>query len=370
MTANFSMTDIAWKRIFIFLALIIIPNYLLMQVQIGGSVNDITGLITAVDLIIVLPIVLYFFGFKKRISWIMLGAFVLWGLLLANWIIPNDANAYMTYFNKPVIALEAGIIVLELVLFLAIVKRIPLLVKNYKNEKKNYYHFLVSFSSAIQNTFTFKNKALNKFKFVLEVLATDIAVMYYGLFSWKNKNNITHKNNIRAFTFHKDSEYLSVFIMIVHAMTVEVIAVHLLVAYYINPTVAWIFTILDIHILLLIISDYQAIRLSPVVLDSKGMTFQKGIRQYGFISWDLIKEVTENKKSVKEVDRDRNSITLGLHGLERKSMPYVIKLKEPIEIRQIFGFKKTIESIYVDMDNVQAFNETFNSYLIKVNSDL
>lgn len=285
-------------------------------------------------------------------------------------MIPKDANAYMTYFNKPVIALEAGIILLELVLFLAILKRLPLLVKNYKNEKERYYHFLLSFSTAIQHTFTFKHKALNKFKFVLEVLATDIAVIYYNLFSWKNKNQIAQDKQIRTFTFHKNSEYLSVFIMIVHAMTIEVVAVHLLVAYYINPIVAWVITILDIQILLMIISDYQAIRLSPVILDSKGMSFQKGIRQYGFIPWNLVQEVTENKMSVKEVDKDPSGITLGLHGLEREPMPYVIKLKDPIEIRQIFGFKKTIDSIYVDMDHAEAFNGAVNSYLTQINGDV
>lgn len=101
-----------------------------------------------------------------------------------------------------------------------------------------------------------------------------------------------------------------------------------------------------------------------VVLDSKGINFQKGIRQYGFISWDGIKEVIKNDKSPKEVDMDRQGNTLGLHGLERKTMPYVIKLKEPIEICQFFGFKKTIQSIYVDMDNFREFNETVNSYLL------
>lgn len=62
MTAKFTWNDIAWRRIFIFLTIIIIPNYLLMQVQIGGSVTDLTGLVTAVDLILVLPILLFFFG--------------------------------------------------------------------------------------------------------------------------------------------------------------------------------------------------------------------------------------------------------------------------------------------------------------------
>jgi hypothetical protein len=60
-----------------------------------------------------LPLALYFFGFKKRVSWLVLCAFVFWGLLLSNWMIPNEADAFLTYFNHSVILLEAGIILFE-----------------------------------------------------------------------------------------------------------------------------------------------------------------------------------------------------------------------------------------------------------------
>lgn len=365
MAAKFLLNDIAWKRILFLLSLTIIPNYLIMQVQIGGSANNIVGLVTALDFVIFLPLALYFFGFRKRVPWLVLGAFIFWGLLLANWIIPFGANAYLTYFNRSVIVFEAGIIVLELVLFTAVIKRLPSLLKNYKKEKNTHYHFLLSFSAAIKNTFSFKNKKLNTFQFVLHILATDISVIYYSLFSWRKKEPIIHKGQGRAFTFHKDGDYLGVFFMLLFTITCEIIVLHIFVSYFISPTAAWVLTVLDTQALLFIISDYQAIRLSPVVLDSKGINFQKGIRQYGFISWCVVNEVTHNTKTLKEVDKDRKGITLALHGFEKKQIPYVIKLKEPIEIRQIFGFKKTIQSIYVKMDDVQGFNETVHSYLFK-----
>lgn len=362
MTANFSLNEIAWKRIVIFLFLFIIPNYLVMQVQLVGPVDDMVGLGTAVDLVIILPLALYFFGFRKRVSLLVLCAFVFWGLLLANWMIPGGADAYLSYFNQSVIVLEAGVIVLELVLFITIVKRFPSLLKNYRKEKNMHYHFLLSFSAAIQSTFSFKNKRLNKFQFMLRILATDIAVIYYGLFSWRKKVPIILQGEGCTFTFHKNSSYLGVFFMLVHAMALEIVAVHFLVAQF-SQLFAWILTGLDVYALLFIISDYQAIRLSPVVLDSKGIHFQKGIRQYGFISWNVVNEVNENTKTTKEIDQERKSITLALHGLEKEQIPYVIKLDEPIEIRQIFGFKKTIQSIYVKMDDAQEFNETIRSYL-------
>ncbi|SDK46581.1 hypothetical protein [Sediminibacillus albus] len=362
MTAYFSLENIAWKRIVLFLSLIILPNYLVMQMQLVGPVNDMVGLCTALDLVIILPLVLYFFGFKKRVSWLVLCAFILWGLLLANWMIPSEADAYLSYFTQSVIVIESGVIVLELMLFAIIVKRFPVLLKNYRKEKNFHYHFLLSFSAAIQSTFSFKNEKLNKFQLTLRILATDIAAIYYSLFSWRKSVPAIVQGKAHSFTFHKDGSYLGVFIMLVHAMVLEIIAVHIMVAQY-SHTAAWIVTGLDIYTLLFIIADYQAIRLSPVVLDSKGIHFQKGIRQYGFISWGKVSGINENGKSVREVGQDRNSISLALHGLEKEQIPYVIKLTGPVEIRQIFGFKKTIQSLYVKMDEGHKFYETVGSYI-------
>ncbi|WP_199868433.1 hypothetical protein [Virgibacillus senegalensis] len=364
MTASFSFESIAWKRIVLFLFLILLPNYLVMQVQLVGPVDDMVGLCTALDLVIILPLVLYFFGFKKRVSWLVLCAFIFWGLLLANWMIPSEADAYLSYFTQSVIVLEAGVILIELMLFIMVVKKFPLLLADYRKEKDVHYHFLLSFSAAIQRTFSFKNERLNKFQFALRILATDIAAVYYSLFSWRKTHPAMEHGKGHSFTFHKDGGYLGVFIMLVHAMLLEIIAVHIMVAQY-SHTAAWLVTGLDIYALLFIIADYQAIRLSPVMLDSKGIHFQKGIRQYGFVSWEKVSGINENEKSVKEVSQDRKSISLALHGLEKEPIPYVIQLTEPVQIRQIFGFKKTIESLYVKMDEGRKFYGTVGSYIKK-----
>ncbi|MGB7999136.1 MAG: hypothetical protein WCF60_03455 [Anaerobacillus sp.] len=368
MTLSLSLQEIAWRRIVILLLIIIVPNYLVMQTQIVGPVDDKIALGTALDLIVILPLLLYFFGFRKRVSWILLCGLVLFGVLLANWMIPSHADAHLTYFNALVVVLEAGVIAFELVLFIAIFKRFPLLIKNYQIEKTTHHHFLLSFSRAIQQTFVFKNKRLTKFGFLLRFLATDLAVIYYNLFSWRKKKqaNVEHVN---SFTFHKDGGYLGVFYMLVHAMVIEIIAVHVMVAQY-SHVAAWIVTFFDLYALLFIISDYQSIRLSPVILSNKGIHFQKGIRQYGFIEWNAVEGIMENIKSPEEVQKHRASIELALHGLERDQVPHVIDLNREVEINQVFGFKKKIERVYIKMDDPHVFRDKVDHYLrnIKVES--
>ncbi|WP_156112557.1 hypothetical protein [Halobacillus sp. BBL2006] len=360
MTASFSLTHIAWKRILIFLFLIIAPNYLVMQAQLAGPIDDWIGLGTAVDLVIILPLLLYFFGFKKRVSWLVLCGFVFWGLLLANWMIPYEADAFLAYFNHSIILLEASVLMLELFLFFSVVKKLPFLVEAYQAEKKTHYHFLSSFSNAIERTFPFKGARLSKFQFTLRVLATDIAAIYYSLFSWQRKAPV--RRHAHDFTLHKNGSYLGVFIMLVHAMVIEIIAVHVMVSMYSHIT-AWILTALDVYALLFIISDYQAIRLCPVVLDEKGIHFQKGIRQYGFVAWEQISGIEKNTMTHENLKKGRSHVELALHGLEKEQIPHVLPLKEPVEINQFFGFKKKIETIYVKVDEPQFFKETVQSYL-------
>ncbi|WP_273853095.1 hypothetical protein [Guptibacillus spartinae] len=361
MTLSLPLQDIAWKRIGFFLFIIIVPNYLVMQTQVVGPIDDRVGIGTALDLGIILPFLLYFFGVRKRVSWIFLCGLIFCGVLLANWMIPSHADAHLPYFKAIAVVLEIGVIAFELVLFLVILKRIPLLMKNYQMEKRVHHHFLLSFSRAIQQTFAFQNSRLNKFGFFLRLLATDLAAIYYSFFSWRKKRQ-GNEEHVHSFTFHKDGGYLGVFYMLVHAMVIEVIAVHVMVAQY-SHVAAWIVTIFDVYALLFIISDYQAIRLSPVILSEKGIHFQKGIRQYGFIEWSAVKEITENKKSPEEVKQHRASVELALHGLEREQVPFVIELKRPVEMNQAFAFKKNIESIYVKMDEAYEFREKVHHYL-------
>lgn len=319
-TTAISMKDIFPKRILFFLLIILVPNFLLMQVQIAGWVDDRLGLITAIDLIILLPLTIFLFGFRKKISILFLFAFMFTGLLLANLIIPNEAKGYLSYLGYSSVLPVTGIFTIELIIFITVLRKIRILIKNFREAQERYYHFLLSFSMAIEKTFSFKNRIMNKFLNVFRIVATDIAAIHYSLFSWKKKPPTLKKERGRTFTLHKDGAFLGVFILLVHAMAFEIVGVHLILAKF-DHTIAWIVTALDIYLLLFIVADYQAIRLSPMTVDSKGIHFQKGIRQYGFIPFHDIKEIAENTKNTEEIKKDRKAFSLALHGFEKNKSP-------------------------------------------------
>ncbi|WP_027955927.1 hypothetical protein [Halobacillus kuroshimensis] len=345
MTTSLSLSNIHLKRIFFFMMLILIPNLLVMRLELAGPIDDRIGTATAIDLGIILPLLLYFFGFKTRASWIVLPVLLFIGVLLANLIIPSHADGYLSYFNHSVIVLEAAVISFELLLLLIAVRKVPLFIRNYKAQKKERYHFLASFSAAVDHSFSFK-RVIHVQK-VFHVLAVDLSAFYYSLFSWR-------KQRPDGYTFHQDGAYTGVFFMLVHAMLIEIIAVHLMVAQF-SHTAAWIVTALDVYALLFIIADYQAIRLSPIVLDRHGIHFQKGIRAFGSVPWEKVEGLYNNDQPA-----EADSIELAFYGLEKETPPYVIRLKDPVTIRRPFGMKKNVTSIYLKVDDAAAFQEAFH----------
>ncbi|MCA0971608.1 hypothetical protein LCM20_13455 [Halobacillus litoralis] len=348
MVVPFTFQQLHLKRISFLLLFILVPNYLVMRAGIAGPIDDRIGVATALDLCLILPLLLYFFGFRQRVSWVYLITFIFLGAVMANLMIPNHADGYLSYFNHSVIVLEAAVIFVEILVLMMIVKRFPTLVRNYKESRRHHYHFLSSLSAAVQDTFTIKR--FNKVKIGLRILATDMAAIYYSLFSWRKKP-------AQGFTFHKDGGYLGVFFMLVHAMVIEIIAVHMMVAQY-SHTAAWIVTALDFYALLFIISDYQAIRLCPLVVDEKGLHYQKGIREYGSVPWDNIEGLYKNNELA-----GKESVELAFHGLEKEPSPYVIKLNRPVETRKIFGLKKTVEAVFLKLDDPEAFRKEFDRYV-------
>lgn len=47
----------------------------------------------------------------------MLAALILWGGFLANWMIPNEADRFLTYFNHSILGLSSNALFLCIVLF-------------------------------------------------------------------------------------------------------------------------------------------------------------------------------------------------------------------------------------------------------------
>ncbi|MBB6454175.1 hypothetical protein HNQ94_002626 [Salirhabdus euzebyi] len=352
-----------WMLVVIFI--ILVPNFLLMKLEILGFVTPLMAVGTVIDLTIILPLIVYFFILKRKPSFIIFVPVSFAGLFLANWFIPDYADQYLNHINKAVILAEVSIILLELLFILYLFKRLPLLKENIRVQREEYHHFLRSFMEAVKQTFSFRIKKLNQYQKVLQMLSTDLAVIYYVFFSWRKKGKST-SNNTLHFSYHKNGEYLGVFIMLAHALAIEIIAVHLLLM-QISHLLAWVITLFDLFALCYLIADYRAITLSPVVLDSKGIHLQKGLRFHVAIPYEKIGAFSLNDRPIKEIDKDKGALNLTLNGFEKQLPQFVVYLTEPVVSYRAFGLQKIVNKVYLSVDEGRPFQDSLEKILKEKN---
>ncbi|MCS0543557.1 hypothetical protein NXY55_26660, partial [Aeromonas veronii] len=176
------------------------------------------------------------------------------------------------------------------------------LIQNYKQQKEYSFYYPATIRGALNQTFGKKK--------LLDILVFDFTIFYYAFFVWKKRWE--NKADTHVFTFHTKSGYFGLFIMLVHAMIIEVIGVHFLIAHFWSPIAAWIFTIFDLYVLLWIIADYQAVRLSPIVINAGKLLAQVGIRREIEVDLDNIKSIqaTITDKKARSKEKSSFSITL------------------------------------------------------------
>ncbi|RFB18460.1 hypothetical protein DZB84_05995 [Bacillus sp. HNG] len=346
--------------IFLILALLVLgSNYTVMVIQPFEPVTDTLILASLFDLTILLPLFFYLFVVRNRLSIITLLPVVIAGFWFAFFIVPHHDLVIFEYVKYGIFALEGLFIAIELFLAAILLRKIPTLYKNYKTQKEINYYYPPAMRMAMNKTFGTRK--------LIDILVYDFSIFYYGFFSWKKKWE--DRKHLHSFTIHTNSGYFGLFIMLVHAMVIEVIGVHFLIAHFWSPTAAWIFTALDLYALLWIIADYQAVRLSPIVINDHKLFAQVGIRREIIVDLKTIKSIQPTITGKKERTREKQSFSITLPNFFEEDPQFEIELTEPALANLPFGLKKEMTKLYVTVDDKEAFLQAINRNLEDTKTD-
>lgn len=176
------------------------------------------------------------------------------------------------------------------------------------------------------------------------VVATEIAMFYYVLGSWKAM--IPGKTQ---FSTYRESGILSIFAGVLLILAVETIWLH---AYLqkIDLTLAWIITGLSIYSGLQVFAHIKALRSRGHILNPDQLTLRYGLFSEVHIAYNNIDELvftSENPTS-------RSEKKLALLG-EMEPHNLMIKLKQPVTIYKIYGLRSQAASIYFQCDQKEGF---------------
>jgi len=320
-----------------------------MKLEVFQPVTDWMALATILDLTVCLPLAFYIFIVRNRYSPITVLPLVIGGFWFAYFIIPPDSFGYFTPLKYGIYVVETVFIIAELFVFIMLVKKAPTVRATYRKLRAREYYFPIVLRKTMTETFGERKLA--------SIWVTDLSIFHYGLLSWRKK--VTAIPNVTSFSFHKNTSYFGVFLMLVHAMLIEVIAVHALIM-QMSTLAAWIVTALDLYLLFCIIADYHAIRLSPIIIDTKKMTVQLGIRSSLEVDLDNIVSI---EHVTKKVERTKDSFFVTLPDFGDEPPQFELLLKEQVPVHSVFGLKRQVSKIYVTVDDKHRFYQTIESII-------
>ncbi|WP_226585421.1 hypothetical protein [Halobacillus litoralis] len=330
----------------IFIALLLTTNFLAQRLEWSGPVKPVTVWAAVIDVMMILPIVLFLFVLRRKPNLSVLAPLWLIGALFIHWIVPDYAKENLLFFNTAIIIVEAAFFLMEVILLLYLLRKYPIWIRNFKDSHVTYPHLMARIAAANQKTF--HNSITGSFGRVIQFLAADLSAIRYAFFP-----HLDHTpSHAYSFSYHKKSEYFGVFIMLIHAMLVEIIAVHVLLMQY-SHTAAWIAAIIDIYGLVFLIGDYQAVRKSPIIIDDKNVHLQKGLRFSMTLPIEMIRYV--RPFSAKDEQGVPGTYNMTLSGLEERDPQIVMELKEGVEGERFFGRKREVHRLFITVDNPAGF---------------
>jgi len=319
---------------FVFLIPILIILFLWFLTKSTWFINHPKELSFAItlDLLLIMPCVYFISIRRKKISKLTTASVFVLGLVSATFLLPDKQQFLLSTVKIYVLP------ILELfVLSFLIIKAIQVFTKfkSDENSSLDFYDAIKISTKAI-----FPDKMAN-------FLATEIAVFYYVLFSWK-KTNL--KEN--EFSNHKENGFKTLLFAFILVIFIETFAVHNYIEKW-NFILAWVLSILSIYTAFQILALIKTLSKRPFYIDE---IREKVVLRFGFLGFAEIpfSEINVLEINHKDLPEDKSIIpfsplgSLGGHNV-------IFHLKNEIKFEGFYGLTKKGNKIAVFVDEKRDF---------------
>ncbi|WP_175987791.1 hypothetical protein [Bacillus sp. Marseille-Q1617] len=312
------------------LGLVLVSNVLLYQpfTQETLMIELERGVIlgSLLDMVVVSPILVYaaFKVSKKQVI-----GFMVAGLVLARFLIPEEFFAPYTMLLYAGVGFEALLFLVELSLIGFLVWKIP----QVRTEMKR------AGEAAVFSMLPAAEKAVGSHA-LLKVLISEALLFYYLIFSWR-KQPPSHDGCI---TMHKKTSALAMNIMIIHAIVIESIGLH----WWLHskwPILSIVLLLLNVYGVFLFIAEIAVMRLHPLEVKNGKLYVTQGLMQRIIVPLEYIKKYEWGATP------EEQTMTFMYNDLEQTEPQVIIHFKEPVEATLFMGRKKSVSSIALRVDD-------------------
>lgn len=299
----------------------IVQQFLVIEIDRGAVLGSL------VDLVIISPALAYaaFKVSKKQAA-----GFLVFGLVLARVIIPEEFFAPYTILLYSGISFEALFFLAELGLIFLLLKRIPVIRAEMRSSQTGP---IFSFLPAVE-------RKVSRLP-LIRIVASEILMMYYAFFSWRKKVP-SHDGVV---TMHHNTSAIAMHIMLIHAVAIETIGLH----WWLHskfPILSFILLVLNVYSIILVLAEIQVTRLHPVEVKNGSMHMAQGLGQRLILPLSNIERIEwvekkPNKGTMIFMQKDFEEI-----------LPQVILfLKEPVEATLFMGRKEEVSKVALRVDD-------------------
>jgi hypothetical protein len=184
---------------------------------------------------------------------------------------------------------------------------------------------------------------------VADVVADELALLYYALFSWRR---VPPRADEVAFSYHRESGYGSLLLAFTFVAVLELVGAHFLVSAWWGRGAAWVLTGLSLYGLVWLLGFYQAVRLRPVTVGSDSLRVRVGLRWSVSVPFSQIEAVLQpaaDQAHQKGADYLR-AVVLG-------EPQFIIRLREPLTAHGLYGASRRVRAVGVAVDDPVGFKD-------------
>ncbi len=288
----------------------------------------ILSLALTLDIAVFLPCAYLFLAWKMKWPLVTAVPVFLLSLVAAHWVLPAENESDLALLELALGPLEAAAI-----LFLVIKTR--RVAREYRNRENP--DFLEALEIAL-------GRVINGTR-VLQVLLTEICVVYYGLFAWRKKPS--RPAGAAAFTYHKKSGYGMLAGVLIFVIAVETSLLHFLLKPHV-PLLAWLLTALSLYGVIFILADLNAARLRPIHMDARSLAVRVGLRWRCRIPLSDIAGVEAVTLSMENREGFLNGVLVGNGNV-------ILILSRPAFAVGFYGMRKRFDRIALAVDDAGSF---------------
>ncbi|WP_141433901.1 hypothetical protein [Bacillus sp. 03113] len=349
-----SLPKTKWLWFSFLLALVVSSNVLIYRLDMMQPLPKEVALGTLFDFILVVPLITYFFIIRKRYSLKYLLPVVLAGYGCAWLIMPQGLLSSYSFVKYILFACEGAFLLIEFYLGFKLITKFPAIIKKFRTNLTE----IPTFQHRLEQTLSYHFKSSR----VLDIIASDMTMFYYSLFSW-SKTSIPILQNRQIFTYYKKTSTVAFYLMLIHALVLESIGFHFLLHSW-SPIFSIITLILNGYTVLVLLAQLQAIRLCPFMITNQHLYLQVGIMKQLTVSLQDIKSIhyfTGPEKQSKDEKKFIFDAVLTDFAKEKPTLE--IEFNTPQEVKLMYGFKRKITKAHLRPDESQRFYDALTTKL-------